>query len=229
MVTLISCSKPDCERPARHRGSLCESHDRDNVVDKKQLPLIYQGCPQFLPSYNRSRIRWAHFCWEIATWIEQNLELSPPQHSPGKRLPEILLVCGWKNSADDGLYESQTLNGKPNLSTLIVGKTKNPFCHPFSVATVTSDQIRRAINDWLVKTFAREWRLVALAFSTNDVPHGPKDPFEPDPDNPFDPLRALPPLQSPSFLPGVLCTVEMCSNLAYMHPLRLTLRMTLCG
>ena len=125
-----SCSKPDCERPARHRGSLCESHYRDNVLDKEQLPLIYQGCPRFLPSYNRSRIRWAPFRWDIATWIEQNLELSPPQPRHNQKLPEILLVRGWKNAADDGLYEPKTLNGKPKFVHADSRKNQNPFCHP---------------------------------------------------------------------------------------------------
>src|SRR5277367_2049841 len=104
--------------------------------------------------------------------------------------------------------------------TLILEKTKTLFAThhiELSAATVTPDQIRCAINNWLVKTFACEWRIVASAFSPNYFPHGPKHPFEPDPDDPFDPLHALPPLQSPRFLPGVLCTVEMCSNLAYMH------------
>ena len=195
-----SCSKPDCERPARHRGSLCEFHYGDNVLDKEQLPLIYQGCPQFLSSYDHHRIRWARYRWEIATWIDQNLELSAPEPSRDKRLPEILLVLGWKNAADDGLHEPKLLDSKPNLSTLIVEKTKTLFAThhiELSAAAVTPDQVRRAINNWLVKTFAREWRIVASAFSPTDFPHDSKHPFEPDPNDPFDPLHALPPLQSP--------------------------------
>src|SRR5277367_4587213 len=217
-----SCSKPDCERPARHRGSLCESHYGDNVIDKEQLPLIYQGCPQFVLSYDRHRIRWARYGWEIATWIDQHLELSPPDSHRDKRLPEILVVLSWKNAADDGLHELKTLDGKPNLSTLIVEKSKTLFAThhiELSAATVTPDQVRRAINNWLVKTFAREWRIVSSAFSPTDFPHGSIHTFEPDPDDSFDPLHALPPVQSPCFLSGALCTVKWCSYLAYMHPL----------
>ena len=46
------CKQPDCNRPARHQGSLCEEHYDDTVFDKELLPLIYQGCPHFLQSYN---------------------------------------------------------------------------------------------------------------------------------------------------------------------------------
>jgi hypothetical protein len=78
----------------------------------------------------------------------------------------------------------KTLDSKPNLSTLMVEKTKTLFAThhiELSAATVTPDQACRAINNWLVKTFAREWGLVASAVSTHDIPHGPKDPFANDP------------------------------------------------
>src|SRR5438270_13985574 len=89
------CREPNCGRPARHQGSLCEAHYGDTILDKERLPLIYQGCPHFLPFYNRSRIRWAPFRRAIATWIEQNLELGTPAQKHDKRLPAILVVrCG---------------------------------------------------------------------------------------------------------------------------------------
>jgi hypothetical protein len=74
--------------------------------------LIYQGCPQFLPSYNHNRIRWANFRWEIATWIYGNLELSAPDPNRDKRMPEIVLILGWKGAAHDGLYTPKLLDGK---------------------------------------------------------------------------------------------------------------------
>ena len=65
-----SCTEPDCKRPARHQGSLCEQHYHDSTIDKDELPLIYQGCPHFLPSYNHHHIPWASFHSAIATWIK---------------------------------------------------------------------------------------------------------------------------------------------------------------
>lgn len=65
------CTEPNCSRPARHQGSLCEAHHNDTVPDKEGLPLMYQRCPHLLPSYNRCRIRWAPFWWAIGssrTW-----------------------------------------------------------------------------------------------------------------------------------------------------------------
>jgi hypothetical protein len=105
-----SCKGPNCSRPARHQGSLCETHHGDTILDKERLPLIYQGCPQFLPSYNRSRIRWAPLRWAIATWIEQNMELSPPTEKRDSRLPEILLVLGWKGVSHLSLLDPKRLD-----------------------------------------------------------------------------------------------------------------------
>jgi hypothetical protein len=106
------CKEPNCRRPARHQGSLCEAHHDDTVLDKASLPLIYQGCPHFLPSYNRSRIRWAPFRWAIATWIEQNLELATPGQKLDKRLPEVLLVRGWKGASQPSLFDPKALSSK---------------------------------------------------------------------------------------------------------------------
>jgi hypothetical protein len=100
------CTEPDCSRP---QGSLCESHYNDTVLDKEALPLIYQGCPHFLPAYNHNRIRWAPFRWAIANWIEQNLDLAPDQKL-NKRVPEILLVRGWKGASEPSLFDSKRLD-----------------------------------------------------------------------------------------------------------------------
>lgn len=106
------CSEPDCSRPARHQGSLCEAHHNDTVLDKEALPLIYQGCPHFLPPYNRNRIRWAPFRWAIANWIEQNLDLATPDQKLNNRVPEILLVRGWKGASEPSLFEFKRLNSE---------------------------------------------------------------------------------------------------------------------
>jgi hypothetical protein len=82
---------------------------------------------------------------------------------------------------------------------------------------VTPDQVRQAINEWLLKTFEREWKIVASGVDELHVPHGPTDPFEPDEDDPHDPLGWLLPLPSPQFLRG-LCAAQGCSYLAYAHP-----------
>jgi hypothetical protein len=83
---------------------------------------------------------------------------------------------------------------------------------------ITPEQVRRAINTWLVKTFAREWSVAASEYPPTIFPHDAKDPFTSDDDNPDDPLHYLTPLESPRFLPGVLCGVKYCSYLAYLHP-----------
>jgi hypothetical protein len=104
---------------------------------------------------------------------------------------------------------------------LIVAKTKALFTShhiDLPAGEVTPDQVRLAINEWLVKTFKREWQIMASTFPTSHFPHGAKDPFKPDPEDPFDPLHDLPPLSTPRFLPGVLCAVKSCSYLAYLHP-----------
>jgi len=82
---------------------------------------------------------------------------------------------------------------------------------------VTPDQVRRAINEWLLKTFEREWQIVASGVDESHVPHGSTDPFEPDEDDPHNPLQWLPPLPPPRFLRG-LCVTQGCSYLAYVHP-----------
>ena len=58
---------------------------------------------------------------------------------------------------------------------------------------VTPEQVRRAINEWLLKTFELEWRVVTSGLPKNLAPHEATDPFEPDEDNPDDLLRSLPP------------------------------------
>ena len=90
------CTTLGCKKQARHRGSLCEEHYSASVVDKDKLPL-HEGCPLFLPVYNRIRIHWAAVHSEIAMWIEENLE----QPKDGKRdtaLLAILIIVGWKGA-----------------------------------------------------------------------------------------------------------------------------------
>ena len=80
------------------------------------------------------------------------------------------------------------------------------------------DQVHCTINAWLIKTFAHEWSIVTSGYLSSTVPHGSRDTFKPDPNDPNDPLHNLPLLESPHFLPGVLCAVKSCSHLAYLHP-----------
>ena len=103
------CTTLGCKNQARHRGSLCEEHYSASVVNKDQLLLLHQGCPQFLPIYNHNRIRWAAVRPEIAMWIEENLEL-PKDGGYDIVLLEILIVMGWKG-ARGGLFEERKLDG----------------------------------------------------------------------------------------------------------------------
>ena len=82
---------------------------------------------------------------------------------------------------------------------------------------MTPDRVRRAINEWVLKTFERGWQIVASGVDESHVPHGPIDPFEPDKDHPHDPLCLLLPLSSPRFIRG-LYVAQGCSYLAYVHP-----------
>ena len=66
-----------CSMAARHRGSLCEAHYADSVLDKNALPIIYQYFPDFLQTRKHDRIRWTCFRSEIATWINRNLTSAP--------------------------------------------------------------------------------------------------------------------------------------------------------
>ena len=51
------------------------------------------------------------------------------------------------------------------------------------------------INIWVLKTFHREWQVVAFDIPESLVLKGPLNPFEPiDPSNPDDPLNLLDPL-----------------------------------
>jgi len=66
------------------------------------------------------------------------------------------------------------------------------------------------------------WPLLSTVtsnFPRDYLPHGEQDPFDPDPDNPADPLHNLLPLVSPRFFQGCLCAVKNCSYLTYLHPL----------
>jgi len=82
---------------------------------------------------------------------------------------------------------------------------------------VTPEQVRQAINEWVLKTFEREWRVVASGLPGDSVPHEATDPFEPDENDPDHPLRSLPPLSPPQFIRG-LCAAPSCSYLVFMHP-----------
>ena len=105
------CATNGCSKAARHRGSLCETHYADSLINKDVLPIIYQGCPRFLPPGNHDRIRWTQFRSRIATWINQNFDLSSPRSRPN-RYPEMVLVLGWKSS-ERGLFIPKQLDGTP--------------------------------------------------------------------------------------------------------------------
>jgi hypothetical protein len=81
---------------------------------------------------------------------------------------------------------------------------------------VTPDIVLRAINAWLLKTFEREWQIVASGIDPERIPHGGTDPFDPNVDDELDPLNWLPSLPSPRFVRGI-CEVEGCTYLAYLH------------
>jgi hypothetical protein len=108
------CEVQGCHKSARHRGSQCDEHFNDKAINKNQLPLLYQGCPQSLRR-NHSRIRWTPFRTKIATWINANLDLSPPDPHRDPRFPEMVLVRGWKGS-QGGLHEAKGLNGSSILT-----------------------------------------------------------------------------------------------------------------
>lgn len=108
---------------------------------------------------------------------------------------------------------------------MVVEHTKTLFSShhvDLPAGDVTPDQVRQAINEWLVKTFEREWRIAASAVDPMHVPHGPMDRFEPDEHDPDDPLTwllpMLPPLSSPRFVGAGLCAAPKCTYLAYLHP-----------
>jgi hypothetical protein len=106
------------------------------------------------------------------------------------------------------------------LSVLMVAHSRTLFAtHHIQLpaAKVTPEQVRRAINEWVTKTFEREWRIVASGLPEGLVPHGATDPFEPDEDDPQDPLHDLPPLSPPQFIRG-LCAAKSCTYLAFIHP-----------
>src|SRR2546423_14652805 len=89
------------------------------------------------------------------------------------------------------------------MFTLMVDATKTLFAtHHIQLPLtleITPEQVRCAINTWLVKTFAREWSIAALGYPPTTFPHSAKDTFESDPDNPgqsppLPPSPRVPPL-----------------------------------
>lgn len=110
------CQAQSCTKSAVHRGSLCDVHNAETKIDKNLMPLIYQGCPQFIP-WNQDQIKWAPLRRTIAIWIEFNLDCPRDPNRLKSRYPEIVLVRGWKGS-DGGLHEPRQLNGIPPLPCL---------------------------------------------------------------------------------------------------------------
>ena len=213
------CQAQRCTKSAVHRGSLCAVHKEETEIDKNLMPLIYQGCPQFIPR-NQNRIKWAPLRHTIADWIQFNLDCPCDSNRLKSRYPEIVLVRGWKGS-DGGLYEPKQLNGMLSLPCLTdVAGTRTLFAAHYinlPAGNVTPEQVRQAINEWVSKTFEREWRVIASGLLEDSVSHESTDPFEPDENDPDDPLRSLPPLSPPQFIRG-LCAAPSCSYLAFMHP-----------
>ena len=82
---------------------------------------------------------------------------------------------------------------------------------------VTPDEVRMAINSWIVHTFHRESRLAASDMDPAHFPHGSKDALEANPDDPLDTLHCLPSLSPPEYLSGNLCATKNCTYLAYIH------------
>lgn len=73
-----------------------------------------------------------------------------------------------------------------------------------------------ALNEWVFRTFEREWRIEASDFPLDYLAHGSLDRFDPDPDNPDDPIHDLPQIKAPHFV-GRLCETKRCSYLAFVH------------
>ena len=110
------CQTQGCRKAAVHRGSHCEVHKSATEIDKNVVPLIYQGCPQFIPR-NESQLKWTPHAPRIAGWIESNLDLWPPDPHRQARFPHMVLIRGWKG-AKGGLHERKELNGMLSPSCL---------------------------------------------------------------------------------------------------------------
>jgi hypothetical protein len=110
------CQAQGCHRAAVHRGSHCEVHKRATEIDKNLVPLIYQGCPQFIPR-NQSQLKWTPHAPKIAGWIEFNLDICTPDPDRQDRFPHMVLIRGWKG-AKGGLHERKELNGMLSLPCL---------------------------------------------------------------------------------------------------------------
>ena len=128
-----------------------------------------------------------------------------------------------KGDESSTLSEARTLNGNhPNSyrTALMVAKSRRMFLeHHVNIPSgrVTPDEIRMAINSWIVRTFHREWRLAASDMDPAHFPHGSKDALEANLNDPLDPLHSLPSLSPPEYLSGNLCATKNCTYLAYIY------------
>ena len=101
------CKNESCSWQARHRGSWCETCFDQHFINKTIHPVLCQGCPSFLYSYNHGRIRWSRFRLEVSLWIETNLELVETR--PSKHLLPWIEIAGWKGARN--IDEPRPLSG----------------------------------------------------------------------------------------------------------------------
>lgn len=87
---------------------------------------------------------------------------------------------------------------------------------PLRGTTATPFAVLGALNEWVFRTFEREWRIEASHLPHGHIAHGSLDRFDPDPDNPDDPIHYLPQIKAPRFV-GRLCETKQCSYLAFVH------------
>jgi len=155
------------------------------------MPLIYRGCPQFIPQ-NKNQIKWGPLRCTITDWIQYNLECPREPNRLKSRYPEIVFVRGWQGS-DGGLYEPKQLNGMPSLSYITdVTNTRTLFAaHHIDLpaGNVTPEQGHQAINAWVLKTFEREWRVIPSGLPV------------PRPQTRLNPMSMTPTIGSAVFLP----------------------------
>ena len=77
----------------------------DMHPDKNDANILYQGCPSLAQS--KSLIRWSADAPEIASWVENNLELRITQ--PSRNISSRWIkVIGWKGGHD--IDEKRTLD-----------------------------------------------------------------------------------------------------------------------
>ena len=73
---------------------------------------------------------------------------------------------------------------------------------PLRDAKATPFAVLAALNEWVFRTFEREWRIEASDLPLDYIAHGSLDRFDPDPDNPDDPIHYLRKLRLPTSWEG---------------------------